>query len=116
MVPTGDAVVDDDDDVVDASDLVEVSIVRLCTNAPLLTAWCSFEQTPELRFCVIRDEEERCSFGVLERQHFEEALGQQRNALSHPIKMNEKHQDLTLFLGAWNGLRRRYFQMGEREN
>lgn len=98
--------------VVDASELVEVSIVRLNTSAPLLTAWCSFTEYPELRYCVVRNEQS--SFGVLERRRFYEALEQDRYALSHTSKATEKQQEDTKWLvDALVGVQQRYLRMGD---
>jgi len=70
----------------DVSELVDMSIAKVSPCAPLLTAYCVFNQKPNLKYCVVIGEHKGgWSLGVLRREEFEAALTEERFPLRHPL-------------------------------
>lgn len=100
------------------SRLVETHVAMLVMDAPLLTAYCAFQENPKLRYCVCRDPKVSSSeptgawaslfgdhyassrFGVLSREQFFEALTQERFRLGHPTNRSRLESDATTISSA----------------
>lgn len=70
----------------DAGHLVDTLFARLKSDALLLTAHCTFDQRPRMKFCICIND--RCvppQVTVLSRDAFAAALTEERFALSRPI-------------------------------
>jgi len=58
----------------DARDIVDRRFVQLCPFAPVLTAYCAFQEKPDLRYCVCFDKKLPSRFRILSRCDFKRAL------------------------------------------
>jgi len=63
----------------DASKLLEARYAPLLGSAPLLTALCAFRESPQLQYCVVRDETGiNFNLALLSRTHFDKVLKQEK--------------------------------------